>query len=78
MAMFPSMKSRRFLALLQREPLSYVIVRSNGSHKTLASPHYPTLTYSFHDSRELSGNEIRKVLTRQVGLNLNEALEITR
>ena len=61
-----------------RKPLFYVIVRSSGSHKTMDSPFYPRLWYSFHNSRELTGIEVRKVLTQQVGLSLNKALEVTR
>lgn len=59
-----------------RKPLSYFIVRSVGSHKTLSSSHYRTIHFAFHDSRELSGSEVRNVLVNEVGLTTDFAREV--
>lgn len=59
-----------------RKPLSYFIVRSVGFHKTLSSSNYRTIHYSFHESRELSGSEVRDVLVNQVALNIEFAWEV--
>lgn len=67
------MKSRRLLAVLQREPLAYEVVRQNGSHRRLKSPRYPPLTYAFHDNATLPGGLVRKILTEDVGLANAEA-----
>jgi predicted RNA binding protein YcfA (HicA-like mRNA interferase family) len=72
------MKSRKFLALLFREPLNYYIVSQRGSHRKLKSKSYPTIQYSFHNSRELSGIEIKKILITVIGLSLEQGLELIR
>jgi predicted RNA binding protein YcfA (HicA-like mRNA interferase family) len=73
---FPSMKARRLLALLQREPLGYRVVRQSGSHRRLESPRYPSLTFAFHDGATVPGGLVRKVLTRDVGLADEEARKL--
>jgi len=70
---FPSMKARRLLAILMREPLNYRVVRQNGSHRTLRAPGRPRLLFAFHD-RELRPREVRHVLLKEVGLAESEAL----
>ena len=75
---FPTMKSKKLLAILMRKPLSYFIVRSVGSHKTLSSTHYRTIHFSFHESRELSGSEVRDVIVNQVGLNIEFARRVIK
>jgi hypothetical protein len=61
-----------------RKPLSYYIVRTHGSHRILFSEKYPQLLYSFHDSIELSGHQVQRVLLFEVGLTFREALEVIR
>jgi predicted RNA binding protein YcfA (HicA-like mRNA interferase family) len=61
-----------------RKPLSYFIVRSVGSHKTLSSLHYKTITFAFHDNRELSGVEVHDVLVNQIGLTPDFAREVIK
>jgi predicted RNA binding protein YcfA (HicA-like mRNA interferase family) len=70
------MKARRLLALLQREPLGYRVVRQSGSHRRLESPRYPPLTFAFHDGATVPGGLVRKVLTRDVGLADEEARKL--
>jgi len=72
---FPSMKARRLLAVLMREPLNYRVVRQTGSHRTLRAPGRPQVTFAFH-SRELRPREVRHVLLREVGLAESEALDL--
>ena len=61
-----------------RKPLSYYIVRTHGSHRILSSEKYPQLLYSFHDSIELSGHQVQRVLLVEVGLTFREAIEVIR
>jgi len=70
---FPSMKARRLLAILMREPLNYRVVRQTGSHRTLHAPGRPPVTFGFHDSRTVRPSTVRKILCRQVGLEPDEA-----
>ena len=78
MPIFPTMKARELLNILKENPLNYVIMRTHGSHGSLFSPGRPRILYSFHDSEELSGHKVRKILVNGVGLSESEALEILR
>jgi hypothetical protein len=40
---FPSMKAKRLLAVLERQPLDYELVRQSGSHRRMRSPVHPPL-----------------------------------
>jgi predicted RNA binding protein YcfA (HicA-like mRNA interferase family) len=73
MGQFPSMKARRLLAVLQREPLGYRVVRQAGSHRRLEAPERPPLTFAFHDGTTVPGGLVRKILTKDVGLADDEA-----
>ena len=72
------MKARELLNILLRKPLKYRIIRIRGSHRTLISPGRPRILYSYHDSEELSGHKVGKILVNGVGLSESEALEILR
>ena len=72
---FPSMKARRLLAILMREPLNYRIVRQTGSHRILRAPGRPQVVFAFH-SRELKPREVRHVLVTEAGLAESEALDL--
>ena len=72
---FPSMKARRLLAILMREPLNYRVVRQRGSHRTLRAPGRPQVVFAFH-SRDLLPREVRKALVKQVGLAESDALDL--
>ena len=73
---FPSMKARDLLAVLMREPLSYKIARQRGSHRRLAAPGRPSLTFAFHDRATVGPGLVRKVLCRDVGLSEEDALKL--
>jgi predicted RNA binding protein YcfA (HicA-like mRNA interferase family) len=74
---FPSMKARALMALLGRRPLCYEVVRRSGSHRRLrSSAGYPDLTFSFHDGATVPARVVRNVLTKDVGLTEDEALEL--
>jgi hypothetical protein len=70
------MKARELLQILMRKPLNYRIDSTNGSHRTLDSKGRPRVRFAYHDNRELSGIEVREVLTNQVGLSDSQALEV--
>ena len=71
---FPSLKADRLLAILKRKPLSYRIVRQEGSHRWLeSSSGYPPLEFAFHKGREVPPHIVKKVLTKDVGLSAEEA-----
>lgn len=67
------MKSQQLLAILMKAPLNYRIVRQNGSHRRLESDNYPPLSFSWHDGVTLAPGQVRKVLTKDVGLPIDVA-----
>jgi predicted RNA binding protein YcfA (HicA-like mRNA interferase family) len=73
---FPSMKSKRLLAVLERQPLGYVVVRRSGSHRRMESPHRPPLTFAFHDGATIPAGLVRKILIKDVGLDEEEARKL--
>lgn len=70
------MKARKLLAVLMREPLGYRVVRQRGSHRILAAPGRPRLTYAFHDRQNIPPGVVRDVLVHQVGLEEQDALDL--
>lgn len=77
MSQFPSLKAKRLLAVLKREPLAYVQVRCVGSHRTLRSKYgYPDLMFSFHEDTELAPGLVKKILTKDVGLGEEDARKL--
>lgn len=76
---FPSRSGREFLAALTREPLSYSVVRQNGSHRKLSSANgYPDIGFSWHDGEELPGSLLRRFLTSRVGLSEEQAFAVIK
>jgi predicted RNA binding protein YcfA (HicA-like mRNA interferase family) len=73
---FPSMKAKRLLAVLMREPLNYRVVRQAGSHRILKAPERPTLVFHFHDREEVWPVRVRDMLVKRVGLEEAEALDL--
>jgi predicted RNA binding protein YcfA (HicA-like mRNA interferase family) len=73
---FPSMKAKRLLAVLMREPLNYRVVRQTGSHRIMKAPGRPRVIFAFHDRRDLAPHEVRSVLVDQAGLEEAEALDL--
>ncbi|HWW67497.1 MAG TPA: type II toxin-antitoxin system HicA family toxin [Solirubrobacterales bacterium] len=76
MSQFPSIKARRLLAILERKPLGYRVVRQAGSHRRMESPQHPPLTFAFHDTATVPSGLVRKILTRDVGLAEQEARKL--
>ncbi len=76
MGQFPSMKAKRLLAVLEREPLAYRVVRQSGSHRRLETPGRPSLTFAFHDKATIPAGLVRKILLRDVGLAEDEARKL--
>jgi predicted RNA binding protein YcfA (HicA-like mRNA interferase family) len=70
------MKARRLLAILERQPLGYRVVRQNGSHRRLRAPGRPPVTWAFHDGMTISPGLVRKVLVKDVRLDEREAREL--
>lgn len=70
------MKARRLLAILERMPLSYRVVRRAGSHRQLRSDDYPPVTFAFHDRITISPNAVRKALIDEVGLTEEKARKL--
>jgi predicted RNA binding protein YcfA (HicA-like mRNA interferase family) len=73
---FPSIKAKKLLAILERRPFEYRVVRQAGSHRRLRSPGYPPLTFAFHDSATVPPWVVRKILIRDVGLAEDEARKL--
>jgi predicted RNA binding protein YcfA (HicA-like mRNA interferase family) len=70
------MKASELLRVLTRHPLNYRIVRQRGSHRRLEAPGRQPLTFAFHDGQTLPPGLVRKVLTRDAGLNEDDALSL--
>jgi predicted RNA binding protein YcfA (HicA-like mRNA interferase family) len=73
---FPSIKAKRLLAILERKPLGYRVVRQSGSHRRLQAPGRPPLISSFHDKATISASLVRKILTKDIGLAEDEAWKL--
>lgn len=73
---FPSMKAKRLLAVLMREPLNYRIVRQRGSHRWLAAPGRKSFCFAWHDREEIQPYRVREVLLYKAGLGESEALDL--
>ena len=73
MTSFPSLKTRRLLAILTSEPLNYRIVRQVGSHRRLEAVDRPPLMFAFHDRATIAPGLVRKILVNDVGLSEDDA-----
>ena len=76
MSQFPSIKAKLLLAILERKPLNYRVVRQSGSHRRMESPDNPPLTFSFHDRATIPSGLVRKILTKDVMLAEDEARKL--
>jgi len=73
------MKARRLRGLLARE-LGYAVEEptGGGSHRKLVAAGRPTLVFAFHDRDEIGPAMVRRILVRDVGLTLAEAVEVMK
>ena len=76
MSQFPTMKAKRLLAVLERKPLGYRVVRQSGAHRRMEAPRRLPLTFAFHDTATILSGLVRKILTRDAGLAEDEALKL--
>jgi predicted RNA binding protein YcfA (HicA-like mRNA interferase family) len=72
----PSMEAKRLVAVLERQPLGYEIVRQSGLHRRMQSPDHPPLTFAFHDGATIPAGLVRKILIKDVGLDEKEARKL--
>lgn len=70
---FPSLKAKKLLQTLERRPLGYTVARQKGSHRRMTAPGRPSLSFAFHDRSTVSGNLVKEILTKDVGLSEDEA-----
>jgi predicted RNA binding protein YcfA (HicA-like mRNA interferase family) len=73
---FPSMRAQALLAVLLRKPLSYKIVRQNGSHRRLEADGRPAITFAYHNRATVGPVAVKKVLVNDVGLSVEDALRL--
>lgn len=74
--MFPSLKARDLLAVLRRK-LGYEIDRQRGSHRWLISSlGYPPFSLAYHEGATFPPGAVKKILTKDVGLSEQEALDL--
>lgn len=64
------------LAVLERKPLGYRVVRQAGSHRRMEASGWPPLTFAFHDNATIPVGLVRKILVRNVGLAEEEARKL--
>lgn len=71
------MKATKLLQILKRD-LGYRIVgkRGKGSHRMYRAEGRPTITWGFHNKRNLAPREVRNILVKDAGLSLEEAKEV--
>ena len=72
------MKARALLAVLMRAPLSYRIIRQNGSHRHLVADGRGRILFSFHDGSTVPPGLVRKYLVNQAGLSVEEAIDLLK
>jgi len=74
------MKSQRMLALLQRPPLNYQPKkgRGKGPHILLTAINRPLIIFAYHVGDTIPPHVVREILTKQAGLDIEEALRIVR
>lgn len=70
------MKAKRLLAVLERQPLNYEVVRRSGSHRRMEAPGHPPLTFAFHDKTTIPAGLVHKILVRDVGLDEEDARKL--
>jgi predicted RNA binding protein YcfA (HicA-like mRNA interferase family) len=79
-AEFPSLKAKKMLAILEREPLRYREKpgkKRKGSHRHLVSSNgYPNIGFWAHDKDTLKGSVVKDILVKQVGLSDDEARKL--
>lgn len=73
---FGAVKAAKMLRIL--DGLGYVTVRQKGSHRRLKAPGRPSLTFSHFGGDELPPGLVRTILVKEVGLTIEEALEVVR
>ena len=74
---FPSLKARKFLRVLRRQPFQYRVSRQTGSHRVLSSPNgYPDLYFAYHDGATVPPGVVRKYLVDVIGLTEQEAIDL--
>lgn len=64
------------MAVLERQPLGYEVVRQSGSHRRMQSSDHPPLTFAFHDGATIPAGLVRKILVKDVGLDEEEAWKL--
>lgn len=72
------MKTKELIKCLSRLPLKYKIIGQSGSHRTLGSENYPEIRISYHDTFEISGFKIRKILMEDIGLTEEIARKVIK
>lgn len=72
----PEMKPRKFRKVLRS--LGYEFVRKRGSHEVWAHPEYRQLVLSYHDGATISPRVVKKMLVKDGGVPLVQALEACR
>lgn len=70
------MKAKRLLAILERKPLGYRVVRRSGSHRRMEAPGWPPFTFAFHDKATIPASLVRTILTKKIGLAEDEARKL--
>lgn len=76
MAQFPALRWPQLKRILERQPLSYEVVRETGSHRRMEAAGRPPLVLAFHSADDVPPGLVRKILVKDVGLSEAEALAL--
>jgi predicted RNA binding protein YcfA (HicA-like mRNA interferase family) len=68
-----AVKARQLFRALER--LGWRCVRIVGSHRTMARPGWPPITFAFHDRDEVGGAMLAKI-AKKTGLRVDDLQEL--
>jgi predicted RNA binding protein YcfA (HicA-like mRNA interferase family) len=77
MRKFPSLNAKIFYRILTSQPLNYYLKRKvAGSHRILHAEGRHMINFSWHDSDEISGHIIKRILINNAKLTEEQAWEV--
>ncbi|ARO11682.1 hypothetical protein BMR99_03330 [Propionibacterium freudenreichii] len=75
---WPSLKARQLRRILEASGYTEVADSRRGSHLTLRHPKLKDIRWAFHDKQTVPPMLVKKILLRDAGMSLDEALEVLK
>jgi len=73
---FPSVKARKMRAILRKLGYRAIPGMGKGSHTVLRCDGRGNILFAYHDKDTVSGMRVKKMLTTEAGMTLDEAKEV--